>query len=128
MTIDPTTIDPQILARVEQLANDRGCTVGELLVDAMLALKDVEQRQAELRTETRRRVATAGCGMSQPLDSEAFRAEALRRHGLNRPDGLLGLFADDPALVDDLMRDVNASRDSRLCHTNAKLLLPYLEP
>ena len=110
MTIDPKTIDPQILARIERLAHERACTVNALLVDAMLALEDVEQRQTELRTEIRRRVATAGGGMSQPLDFEAFRAEALRRHVLNRPDGLLGLFADDPALVDDLMRDVNASR------------------
>ena len=81
MTIDPSTVDPQILARVEQLARERKCSVGTLLVDAMLALEEVEQRQSELRTEILRRVATADRVMSQPLDFEAFRAEALRRHG-----------------------------------------------
>lgn len=50
----------------------------ELLADAMLALEDVEQRQAELRAEIGRRIARSG-KLSQPLDRVTFKAEARRR-------------------------------------------------
>ncbi len=79
MTTDPSTIDPHTLARAEQLARDRGCTVDTLLVDAMFALEDIEQRKLELQAEVGRRVALAGTELSQPLDRAAFHAEALRR-------------------------------------------------
>jgi len=87
MTIDPTQIDSAVLKRVERLANERGCTVDEIL---QIALDSIDRPKS--------------------------------------PDGLVGLFADDPGLVDDLMRDVYASRDQGLRHTPAILLLPYLEP
>jgi Arc/MetJ-type ribon-helix-helix transcriptional regulator len=52
----------------------------ELLLDAMVALEDVERRRDELRSEIRRRISTTGSALSQPLDIDAFKQE-VRRHG-----------------------------------------------
>jgi Arc/MetJ-type ribon-helix-helix transcriptional regulator len=51
----------------------------EVLLDAMLALEDVQKRENDLRNEIHQRLAKAGSGLSQPLDRSAFRAEARRR-------------------------------------------------
>jgi Arc/MetJ-type ribon-helix-helix transcriptional regulator len=51
----------------------------EVLLDAMLALEDVQKREEELRRELCQRVAKGGSGLSLPLDRAAFKAEARRR-------------------------------------------------
>ncbi len=51
----------------------------ELLVDAMLALEDIEQRESELRAEIGRRVAKSGTALSLPLERTALKSEARRR-------------------------------------------------
>ena len=51
----------------------------EVLLDAMLALEDVQKREDELRSEIHRRLAKAGSGLSLPLDRSEFKAEARRR-------------------------------------------------
>jgi Arc/MetJ-type ribon-helix-helix transcriptional regulator len=51
----------------------------EVLVDAMLALEDVQSREDELRGEIQRRLVKAGSALSLPLDRGAFKAEARRR-------------------------------------------------
>jgi Arc/MetJ-type ribon-helix-helix transcriptional regulator len=51
----------------------------EVLLDAMLALEDVQKRENELRREVHRRLAKAGGGLSLPLDRAEFKAEARRR-------------------------------------------------
>ncbi len=51
----------------------------EVLLDAMLALEDVQKREDVLRDEIRRRLANAGSGLSLPLDRSEFKAEARRR-------------------------------------------------
>ncbi len=56
----------------------------EVLLDAMLALEDVQKREDELRTEIRQRLAKAGSGLSLPLDRSAFKAEARRRFADHR--------------------------------------------
>jgi Arc/MetJ-type ribon-helix-helix transcriptional regulator len=53
----------------------------EALLDAMLALESVEQREEELKAEIQRRIGKAGAGLSQPLDRAAFKAEARGRFG-----------------------------------------------
>ena len=51
----------------------------EVLVDAMLALEDVQKRGDELRREVHQRLAKAGSGLSLPLGRAEFKAEARRR-------------------------------------------------
>lgn len=51
----------------------------EVLLDAMLALEDVQKREDELRNEIHQRVAKAGTELSLPLDRSAFKTEARRR-------------------------------------------------
>jgi putative addiction module CopG family antidote len=51
----------------------------EVLLDAMLALEEVQKREDELRNEIHRRLSKAGSGLSLPLDRTAFKAEARRR-------------------------------------------------
>ena len=51
----------------------------EVLLDAMLAIEDVQHREDELRKEIRQRLVKAGSGLSLPLDRSGFRAEARRR-------------------------------------------------
>jgi Arc/MetJ-type ribon-helix-helix transcriptional regulator len=54
-------------------------SVDELLLDAVQALVEIDRRQLELREEIQTRLATAGKGLSKPLDLTAFRAEARHR-------------------------------------------------
>jgi Arc/MetJ-type ribon-helix-helix transcriptional regulator len=51
----------------------------EVLLDAMLALEDVQKRENELRNEIQHRLVKVGSQLSLPLDREAFKAEARRR-------------------------------------------------
>jgi len=51
----------------------------EVLLDAMLALEDIQKREDELRNEIHQRLAKAGGGLSLPLDRSAFKAESRRR-------------------------------------------------
>ncbi len=51
----------------------------EVLLDAMLALEDVQKREDELRNEIHRRLSKSGSGLSLPMDRNAFKAEARRR-------------------------------------------------
>ena len=51
----------------------------EVLLDAMLALEDVQKREGELRDEVHQRLAKAGSGLSLPLDRAEFKTEARRR-------------------------------------------------
>ena len=53
----------------------------DVLLDAMLALEDVQKREDELRNEIQQRLTKAGSGLSLPLDRIAFRAEARVVHG-----------------------------------------------
>lgn len=73
---------PNIERMVQQRMSAGGYrSEDELLADAMLALEDVEQRQAELRAEISRRIGGSGATLSQPFDRAAFKAEARRRRG-----------------------------------------------
>jgi Arc/MetJ-type ribon-helix-helix transcriptional regulator len=56
----------------------------EVLLDAMLALEDVNKREDDLRHEVRQRVARANSGLSMPLDRNAFKAEARKRLAAER--------------------------------------------
>lgn len=49
----------------------------ELLLDAMLALEDIQRRGSELREELSRRIRKAGTPESRPLDREAFKSTAI---------------------------------------------------
>ena len=51
----------------------------EVLLDAMLALEDVQKREDDLRNEIHQRLGKAGTGLSLPLDRGDFKAEARRR-------------------------------------------------
>jgi Arc/MetJ-type ribon-helix-helix transcriptional regulator len=51
----------------------------DVLLDALLALEDVQKREEELRREVHQRLAKAGSGLSLPLDRADFKAEARRR-------------------------------------------------
>jgi Arc/MetJ-type ribon-helix-helix transcriptional regulator len=72
---------PPFLERLisERMTAGGYTTEDELLLDAVLALEDIEQRSEELRTEISRRLADTGTVLSQPLDRQAFKAEARRR-------------------------------------------------
>jgi Arc/MetJ-type ribon-helix-helix transcriptional regulator len=50
----------------------------EVLLDAMLALEDVQKREDELHKEIHQRLAKAGRGLSLPLDRAALKATARR--------------------------------------------------
>jgi putative addiction module CopG family antidote len=63
----------------QRMAAGQYASEDEVLLDAMLALEDVEQREEELRAEIQQRICKAGTGLSQPLDRTAFKAEARRR-------------------------------------------------
>lgn len=81
MTTGPLNVDPTVLAHAAQLAEARGCSVSEFLTSAIAALEDAESRHSELRKEIQARIAEAGTTASQPLNMEAFKLEARRRHG-----------------------------------------------
>lgn len=81
MAAGPLHVDPAVLEHAAQLAEERGCSVSEFLTSAIAAFEDAEQRHLELRTEIQARIAEAGTSASQPLDMEAFKLEARRRHG-----------------------------------------------
>lgn len=69
---------------LERLVHDR-MSVGdyqnedELLLDAMLALEEIESRGAELRDELRRRIAKANTECRGPLDRDAVKAAGRQR-------------------------------------------------
>jgi Arc/MetJ-type ribon-helix-helix transcriptional regulator len=72
---------PQIL---EQMVQERMAARGynsedEVLLDAMLALEDIDQRREDLRSQIQRRVESAGSTLALPLDRASFKAEARRR-------------------------------------------------
>lgn len=74
----------QFPPNLERLVHERMTAGGyrdedELLLDAMLALEDIERRGGELRDELSRRIRLAGTSQSQPLDREAFKLEARGR-------------------------------------------------
>lgn len=73
---------PPDLSRVVQARMSAGGynSEDELLLDAMLALEDVEQREEQLRSEVLKRMAKTNGGLSAPLDRDAFKTEARRRH------------------------------------------------
>lgn len=52
----------------------------EVLVDAMLALEDVQSRQDDLRSEIQRRLAKVGSALSVPLDRATFKATVRRKY------------------------------------------------
>lgn len=66
----------------EKLTAGRYQSANELLLDAMVALEEIEAREEALRVELQERVAKAGGPLSQPFDREAFRAEVRRRFGV----------------------------------------------
>ena len=68
----------------ERMATGMYATQDELLLDALHALDELEQRHRELREEVQARVAKAGKGLSAPLDIEALKAEA--RQQLHRTE------------------------------------------
>lgn len=74
----------QFPPNLERLVHERMTAGGyrnedELIMDAMLALEDVERRREESRGELSRRINQAGTTCSQPLDRSAFKAEARQR-------------------------------------------------
>ena len=79
MATNPELITPETLQLAQQFADQRGCSINELILEAFEALEDVERRREELSSELQRRLARAGSGVSQPLDLDAFKAEARRR-------------------------------------------------
>ena len=65
----------------DRMVGGRYQSEDELLVDAMHALADVEQRQEQLRAEIQGRIAHAGGPLSRPLDRAEFKSEARRSLG-----------------------------------------------
>jgi Arc/MetJ-type ribon-helix-helix transcriptional regulator len=63
----------------EKMATGLYASQEELLVDALHALDELDRRHRELREEVQRRVASAGQGLSAPLDVEFIMAEGRRR-------------------------------------------------
>lgn len=63
----------------EKMASGHYPSEDALLLDAMRALEDVELRHRLLRDEIRERLEHAGTGESEPLDVDAFLAEARER-------------------------------------------------
>jgi Arc/MetJ-type ribon-helix-helix transcriptional regulator len=59
----------------ERMAAGGYASVDHLLLDAMLALRHIEQSQEELRAEIRERLDRRGKPAAQPLDFEALKAE-----------------------------------------------------
>jgi len=59
----------------ERMATGRYGTQDELLLQAMLALGELEQRHRELRDEIRERLDREGKPGAEPLDVTAFNAE-----------------------------------------------------
>jgi putative addiction module CopG family antidote len=58
----------------ERIAAGQYVSEDDVLLDAMLALEDVEERHEQLRVEIQRRARDAGTLLSQPLDRAAFKA------------------------------------------------------
>ena len=76
----PYTFPPELSRLVrENMANGKYESEDDLLVDAIHALDDLRAQQGRLRSEIRGRLEKARQGHSQPLDRDAFKAEARRR-------------------------------------------------
>jgi Arc/MetJ-type ribon-helix-helix transcriptional regulator len=63
----------------QQMASGRYNSEDDLLVDAIHALDGLREQHEQLGGEIRSRLERAGQGHSQPLDRDAFKAEARRR-------------------------------------------------
>lgn len=63
----------------EQIAKGRYRSNDEVMVEALETLRDVEQLSEPIRKELSERLASAGKGLSLPLDRDAFFAETRRR-------------------------------------------------
>ncbi len=81
MTTFPPNLDQMIRPWMEV---GPYASADEVLLDAMLALEDVNKREDDLRHEVRQRVARANSGLSMPLDRNAFKAEARKRLAAER--------------------------------------------
>ncbi len=76
----PYALSPQLEQLIEaKLAVGEYGSTDELFADAFAALDEMKARHAELRASVQARLASAGKGLSQPLDIEEFLAEARRR-------------------------------------------------
>jgi len=74
---------PDLSRKVQERLSAGGySSEDELLLDAMLALEDMEQRAEILRTEYDRRLLQSGTSLSTPLDREAFKEEARARYAI----------------------------------------------
>ncbi len=81
MTTFPPNLDQMIRPWMEV---GPYASADEVLLDAMLALEDVNKREDDLRHEVRQRVARANSGLSMPLERNAFKAEARKRLAAER--------------------------------------------
>lgn len=71
---------PQLNRLIQQhMALGQYKSEDDLLVEAIHALDDLRNRHAHLQGEIRDRLKRAGQGHSNPLDREAFKAEARRQ-------------------------------------------------
>ncbi len=71
---------PQLSLLVQQkMASGQYESEDDLLVDAIRALDDLREHHEQLRDEIGGRLEKAGQGHSQPLNRDAFKAEARRR-------------------------------------------------
>lgn len=71
------SLSQQIEQLIEaKLASGEYASAEELFADALAALDEMKARHGELRASIRARLASAGKGLSRPLDVEQFLAEA----------------------------------------------------
>jgi len=72
---------PPVLKQLVEAQMTRGGyhSEDELLLDAVVALAELDRRQAELRAEIHSRLATSGQGLAKPLVLADFQTEARRR-------------------------------------------------
>lgn len=76
-------LSPELNKLVQAKLHEGRCqSASELLLDAIVALEEIESRERDLRAAIQLRVAKTGQSVSQPFDREAFRAEARRRLGI----------------------------------------------
>lgn len=77
----PYSLSPEFEQAVEaKLATGEYASAEELLSDALAALDAMKARHAELKASIQTRFASAGQGLSAPLDIEAFLAEMRRAY------------------------------------------------
>jgi len=80
----PYSLSPQLERLIDaKLTSGEYDSAEELFTDALSALEELKARHAELRASVQARLAHAGKGLSQPLDVEAFLADAHRAHAVS---------------------------------------------